>query len=61
MATKVSGGGEFVPPPEAPLFEPTWEEFKDPMAFIDKIRAAGERSGICRIRPPPVSDDRRRV
>ena len=45
----------FIPPPEAPVFEPSWEEFKDPLVYIDKIRAIGERYGICKIRPPPVS------
>lgn len=45
---------EFVPPPEAPVFEPTEEEFKDPLGYINKIRAVAERSGICKIRPPTV-------
>lgn len=47
--------GEFIPPPEAPVFEPTWEEFKDPLAYLGKIRPIAEKSGICKIRPPPVS------
>ena len=46
---------EFVQPPEAPVFEPTWDEFKDPEAFIDKIRDIGMKTGIIKIRPPPVS------
>ena len=49
------GQGEFVPPPEAPVFEPTWDEFKDPIAYIEKIREVAEKTGICKIRPPPVS------
>ncbi|XP_032819198.2 lysine-specific demethylase 5D-like isoform X2 [Petromyzon marinus] len=49
-----SGGGEeFVPPPECPVFQPTWEEFGDPLAYIAKIRPIGEKTGICKIRPPP--------
>ncbi|KAM8976548.1 lysine-specific demethylase 5B isoform 1-T1 [Pelodytes ibericus] len=44
---------EFVPPPECPVFEPTREEFADPFAFINKIRPIAEKSGICKVRPPP--------
>uniref|UniRef100_A0A3Q3QWB4 [histone H3]-trimethyl-L-lysine(4) demethylase n=2 Tax=Monopterus albus TaxID=43700 RepID=A0A3Q3QWB4_MONAL len=46
-------GEEFVPPPECPVFEPSWEEFQDPLAYIAKIRPIAEKSGICKIRPPP--------
>ncbi|KAM4610231.1 lysine-specific demethylase 5C isoform 2-T2 [Polymixia lowei] len=46
-------GEEFVPPPECPVFEPSWEEFNDPMGYIAKIRPIAEKSGICKIRPPP--------
>ncbi|XP_036387743.1 lysine-specific demethylase 5C isoform X1 [Megalops cyprinoides] len=45
-------GEEFVPPPECPVFEPTWEEFEDPLGYIAKIRPIAEKSGICKIRPP---------
>lgn len=45
----------FHPPPEAPTFEPTLEEFQDPLLYISKIRSVAERCGICKIRPPPVS------
>ncbi|XP_039605355.1 lysine-specific demethylase 5B-like isoform X2 [Polypterus senegalus] len=44
---------EFIPPPECPVFEPSWEEFADPFAFINKIRPIAEKTGICKIRPPP--------
>ncbi|KAI1891193.1 hypothetical protein AGOR_G00162430 [Albula goreensis] len=46
-------GEEFVPPPECPVFEPTWEEFEDALGYIAKIRPIAEKSGICKIRPPP--------
>uniref|UniRef100_A0A8C6UEK1 [histone H3]-trimethyl-L-lysine(4) demethylase n=1 Tax=Neogobius melanostomus TaxID=47308 RepID=A0A8C6UEK1_9GOBI len=44
---------EFKPPPECPVFEPSWEEFADPYAFINKIRPIAEKTGICKVRPPP--------
>lgn len=43
---------EFTVPPEAPVFEPTEEEFSDPLAYISKIRPIAENTGICKIRPP---------
>lgn len=45
----------FIPPPEAPVFQPSIEEFKDPVAYISKIRPVVVNTGICKIRPPPVS------
>uniref|UniRef100_A0A8B9LNT1 [histone H3]-trimethyl-L-lysine(4) demethylase n=1 Tax=Astyanax mexicanus TaxID=7994 RepID=A0A8B9LNT1_ASTMX len=42
----------FVPPPECPVFEPSWEDFSDPLGYISKIRPIAEKSGICKIRPP---------
>ena len=46
---------EFIPPPEAPVFQPTMEEFKDPVSYITRIRPVVVNTGICKIRPPPVS------
>lgn len=46
---------EFKAPPECPVFEPSWEEFGDPYTFINKIRPIAEKTGICKVRPPPVS------
>lgn len=46
---------EFFPPPECPVFEPTWAEFRDPHGYIAKIRPIAEKSDICKIRPPEVS------
>lgn len=46
---------DFIPPPECPVFNPTTEEFKDALAYLEKIRPFGESHGIVRIRPPPVS------
>ncbi|XP_057677925.1 lysine-specific demethylase 5C isoform X1 [Corythoichthys intestinalis] len=45
-------GEEFVAPPECPVFEPSLEEFQDPLGYIAKIRPIAEKSGICKIRPP---------
>ena len=45
---------EFIPPPEAPVFQPTLEEFKDPVSYLTKIRPVVVNTGICKIRPPPV-------
>eukprot|EP00271_Cylindrocystis_brebissonii_P019715 TRINITY_DN6164_c0_g1_i1.p1 TRINITY_DN6164_c0_g1~~TRINITY_DN6164_c0_g1_i1.p1 ORF type:complete len:920 (-),score=242.64 TRINITY_DN6164_c0_g1_i1:272-3031(-) len=38
---------------EAPVYEPSHEEFADPVAFISSIRAEAEQFGLCKIRPPP--------
>uniref|UniRef100_A0A8D2GPY1 [histone H3]-trimethyl-L-lysine(4) demethylase n=1 Tax=Urocitellus parryii TaxID=9999 RepID=A0A8D2GPY1_UROPR len=43
---------DFLPPPECPVFEPSWAEFRDPLGYIAKIRPIAEKSGICKIRPP---------
>uniref|UniRef100_A0A8C6P7H2 [histone H3]-trimethyl-L-lysine(4) demethylase n=1 Tax=Nothobranchius furzeri TaxID=105023 RepID=A0A8C6P7H2_NOTFU len=54
VVSSFSGGrDEFKPPPECPVFEPSWEEFRDPYAFINKIRPIAEKTGICKVRPPP--------
>jgi len=38
---------------EAPVFRPSEEDFRDPMAYIAKIRAEAEAAGLCKIVPPP--------
>lgn len=40
---------------EAPVFEPMWDEFQDPSAYIEKIRPVAESRGMCIIRPPQVN------
>ncbi|XP_030240080.1 lysine-specific demethylase lid [Drosophila navojoa] len=42
----------FDTPPECPVFRPTAEEFKNPLAYISKIRSIGEKCGIAKILPP---------
>lgn len=44
-------------PPEAPVFTPNTEEFKNPLHYINKIRPIAEKYGICKIKPPSVSID----
>lgn len=46
---------QFKVPPEAPVFEPSEEDFKNPLIYINKIRPIAEKYGICKIRPPAVS------
>ena len=43
---------DFVPPPETAVFSPTAEEFKDALAYVEKIRPIAEQYGICKIKPP---------
>lgn len=46
---------QFKVPAEAPVFEPSEEDFKNPLIYINKIRPIAEKYGICKIRPPAVS------
>uniref|UniRef100_A0A5K3EJI0 [histone H3]-trimethyl-L-lysine(4) demethylase n=4 Tax=Mesocestoides corti TaxID=53468 RepID=A0A5K3EJI0_MESCO len=43
---------KFIPPPEAPVFYPTFKEFEDPLLYLEKIRPIGQETGICKIIPP---------
>ncbi|XP_058455418.1 lysine-specific demethylase 5 [Malaya genurostris] len=43
---------QFKVPPEAPVFEPSEDDFKNPLIYINKIRPIAEKYGICKIRPP---------
>lgn len=53
--TQIREEFQFEVPPEGPVFEPSEEEFLDPLAYINKIRPTAEKYGICKIKPPPVS------
>lgn len=49
---------EFIPPPEAPVFRPTDDDFAlGPLEYIQRIRAQAEPYGICKIIPPSVSEE----
>uniref|UniRef100_A0A182QGU4 [histone H3]-trimethyl-L-lysine(4) demethylase n=1 Tax=Anopheles farauti TaxID=69004 RepID=A0A182QGU4_9DIPT len=43
---------QFNVPPEAPVFKPSEEDFKNPLVYINKIRPMAEKYGICKILPP---------
>uniref|UniRef100_A0A1I8HHV5 [histone H3]-trimethyl-L-lysine(4) demethylase n=1 Tax=Macrostomum lignano TaxID=282301 RepID=A0A1I8HHV5_9PLAT len=42
----------FKPPPLAPIFEPTVEEFQDFYGYLESIAPVVVHTGICKIRPP---------
>ena len=46
--------------PPAPVFHPTLEEFRDPLAYISRIRAAAEPYGIAKVVPPAGATRSRR-
>ncbi|KAL7064166.1 hypothetical protein AAHC03_05600 [Spirometra sp. Aus1] len=43
---------ELFSPLEAPVFCPTFEEFEDPLLYLEKICSFASAYGICKIRPP---------
>ncbi|VDP03393.1 unnamed protein product [Soboliphyme baturini] len=53
MAFSNSATHVFVSPPAAPTFVPTEEEFRDPLAYLEKIRPVAENYGVIKIKPPP--------
>ena len=42
----------WVQPPDAPIFEPTDEEFKDPLKYMETIFPIVYNTGIAKIKPP---------
>eukprot|EP00954_Amorphochlora_amoebiformis_P020992 1343395-Amorphochlora_amoeboformis.AAC.1 len=59
MTSKVKANLSDVP--EAPIFYPTEREFADPINYIRKLHAIGERWGIVKVKilsnqslPPPI-------
>ncbi|CAH8542482.1 unnamed protein product [Schistosoma guineensis] len=43
---------DFIRPPSAPVFNPTTEEFTDPISYVQRISPVAFNYGICKIRPP---------
>ncbi|XP_041962404.1 protein Jumonji isoform X1 [Alosa sapidissima] len=47
------GQGPFEGVTDVPVFEPSAQEFQDPLAFVARVRERAEPFGLCRMVPPP--------
>jgi len=43
----------FEPPPLAPTYHPTEEEFADPIGYVARIKSEAQRYGVVKVGVPP--------